>query len=226
MAQAAELRTGDRRSDLEDPQLMMLNALTDKLSDEIIARLAELGESKVGRLTFHFAHLKLKQLQDETKQYTRFVVNNGFREKRNYDISHKELPERWTEHKFLHVPYRTLVRGIALSLRLMKRIDAIHVGPRAKYQWYEMRRRRYPPSYPAKRAYGLLPYVWLNTADRMKVIQEETRSGSAPWKDMTIKISGVDRVVKTYGELGALIIDGQMILLDESFIELTSIDGL
>jgi hypothetical protein len=128
LAQSTKLRTTDIQKDLDDPQLVMLNALADKLSDEIVARLAELAEQKVGRLTFYFAHLKLNKLEKETIEFSRFIDKNRFHEKRNYDISHKELPEKWMDHKPIYIPYSNIVQGIVLALRLMKKIDALHLG--------------------------------------------------------------------------------------------------
>jgi hypothetical protein len=41
--------------DLRNEDLKFLDALKNKLSDEIVARLSELSESRIGQLTFHFA---------------------------------------------------------------------------------------------------------------------------------------------------------------------------
>ena len=224
MAQADQLRTTDYLKDLENPQLGLLNTLIDKLENEIVSRLAELGEQKIGRLTFHFAHLKLNALEKEALDFTHFIRKDRFEEKRNYDISHKKLPEKWTEHKSINIPYTVILKGIAHAFRLMKKIDTIHLGPRAKYLWRENRRRRHKPMYPAKVGYMILPYLWLSNEDRSKIIQEEMSEGRDIWKDMPIKINGKQTIVKTYGEFGALILGGRIVLLDSSFIELTSID--
>lgn len=224
MAQASQLQTTDYLKDLENPQLGFLNTLIDKFEDEIISRLAELAEQKVGRLTFHFAHLKLNELEKETLDFTRFIRKNRFEEKRNYDISHKELPETWTEHKSINISYMVILKGITYAFRLMKKIDTIHLGPRAKYLWRENRRRRYKPMYPAKVGYMILPHVWLSNDDRFQIIQEEIKEGRDIWKDMQIKINGKDVVIKAYGEFGAIILGGRIVLLDSPFVELTSID--
>lgn len=224
MAQAAASRTTDLQKDFENPQLVMLNALTDKLKDEIVARLAELAERKVGRLTFYFAQLKLNQLEEEVAEFNRFIEKNRFQEKRNYDISHKEMPESWTAHKLIHIPYEMIVQGVVMALRLMKRIDTFHLGPRAKYLWREMRQRRYKLVHPAKVGYMLLPYFWLSADDRMAIIREEMAEGRSVWRDMPIKINGKDTSIKACGEFGAIILGGRIVLLDESFLELTAID--
>jgi hypothetical protein len=224
MAQANQLRTTDYLKDLENPQLTLLHTLIDKLEDEIVSRLAELAEQKVGRLTFHFAYLKLNALEKETSDFTRFIRKNRFEEKRNCDISHKELPEKWTDHKSINIPYVVILKGTARALLLMKKIDTIHLGPRAKYLWRESRRRRYKPMYPAKVGYMILPHVWLSNEDRIKIIQEEMNEGQDIWKDMPIKINGKDVVIKAYGEFGAIILGKKIVLLDSPFIELTNID--
>jgi len=173
MAQAARLRTDDSLKDLENAHLVTLDTLTDKLEDEIVSRLAELAEQEVGRLTFHFAHLKLNVLEKETSDFTRFIKKNRFEEKRNYDISHKVLPEKWTGHKFIIIPYPTIVRGIVAALRLMKKFDALYRGPYTKYQCREMRRRRYKLVYPAKVGYMLMHYILPSPDEQMRILQEE-----------------------------------------------------
>jgi hypothetical protein len=224
MAQADQLRTTDYLKDMENRQLGWFNTLIDKVENEIISRLAELAEQKVGRLNFHFAHLKLNALEKETLDFARFIRKNRFEEKRNYDISHKELPEKWTEHKVINIPYITVLKGVTRAFRLMKKIDTLHLGPRAKYLWREGRKRRYKPMHPAKVGYMMLPYLWLPDEERFKIIQEEMNEGRDIWKDMPIKINGKETIVKTYGEMGALVLGGRIVLLDSSFIELTSID--
>ena len=153
--------------------------LTTKLSDELVARLAELAEHKIGRLSFHFAALKIGKLEDRVQAYSAFISRQRFEEKRNYDISHKELPEQWSQHKHIWIRYRTLVKAIAHALRLMKMIDEIVLGPAAKYQWREMRKKRYElTSPPASAMYMLLPHLYLSPAIRQRVIMEEMAAGS------------------------------------------------
>jgi hypothetical protein len=103
MAQAGQLRTDDLKADMGNRALCTLNILTDKMRDEIVARLAELAEEKIGRLTFYFVQQKLDRFDAEIKTFSGFVESSHFREKRNYDISHKELPVQWTERKFIHI---------------------------------------------------------------------------------------------------------------------------
>jgi hypothetical protein len=224
MDQAAKLKTKDLQVDFKNAKLITFYSMIDKLEDEIISRLSELAEHKTGQLTFYFAYRKLKLLENEVETFTRFIKKYRFNEKRNYDISHKQLPEQWTNHKIIIIPYPTLVKGIVLALRLMKSIDNFYLGPRAKYLWCEMRKERYKMIYPAKISYMLMQHMWLSHADRFKIIQEEIAMGRAVWKDMPVKINGKDQEIKTYGELGAIMLGPQLVLLDEAFIELTSID--
>lgn len=208
---------------LGNPQHAILVALVDKLSNEIIARLTELSEIKVGRLTFHFVKEKTGQFETEINAYRKFIEQNRFHEKRNYDISHKELPEQWHEHKYIHIPYKTVIRGITMALRLMKAIDRAHLGTSSTYLWKENRRRRYNFFYPANVGYMLLPHLWLSADDRARIIEEEVIEGIDVWKDMPITINGTKTIVKACGKWGAIMLGGQLILLDECFVELTSI---
>ena len=153
MGQATQLRTNDPKADMKNRALCTLNILADKLRDEIVARLAELAEEKIGRLTFYFVQQKLNKFDAEIKEFARFVESNRFREKRNYDISHKELPEQWTDHKFIHIPYFKVLKGVALAPRLIKRIDRSVLGPSAPYLWRKMRKKRYEPMNPVNAGY-------------------------------------------------------------------------
>ncbi len=164
ITEAKSLQSGDDDKDFENSRLAILNALVDKLNDEIIARLSELAEHKVGRLNFYFAQIKLGMLQTEVDNFSNYIEKHRFHEKRNYDISHKELPEQWADHKFINIKYATMIKGIVVALRLMKKIDRAFLGPNAKYQWREMRRRRYLlHDMPASVSYQLLPHIWLSS---------------------------------------------------------------
>lgn len=224
MGEANNLRTSDIEKDLANSRLSLLDNLIDKLSDEIIARLSELAEQKVGRLTFHFAQMKLVKFEREVKVFERFIKKNRFHKKRNYDISHKELPEQWSDHKNIHIRYITLLKGMVIALRLMKKFDIEVLGPSARYMWREMRRRRYSPTSPAKVGYMLLPYFWPSEDDRLKIIQEEMREGRQVWEDMQIKVNGVETNIKACGRWGAIAVPGHPILLVDPFVELTSIE--
>src|SRR5207253_2406682 len=88
MATGARLRSDDVAKDFENSDLTLVYLLKDKFEDEIVARLSELAEEKVGRLNFYFAAEKLQKLQVEVSNFSNYIKKNGFREKRNHDISH------------------------------------------------------------------------------------------------------------------------------------------
>jgi len=113
MASQRGLFSDDPGKDMANEGLAFVSMLREKLADEIVARLSELAEPKIGRLTFHFAGEKLEQFEHEVRAFSGFIVREKFQQKRNYDISHKELPEEWDRHKHFHIPYRTMLKGIA-----------------------------------------------------------------------------------------------------------------
>ena len=223
--EANSLQTDDPGEDMDNQHLKILFILIDKLSDEIVARLSELAEKKVGRLTFHFANEKLGGLDQYINNFNRFIEKNRFREKRNYDISHKELPEKWSDHKHIHIPYKVLLKGIAYSLRLMKKIDEKKLGPSSMYLWREMRKRRYEPIVPVKAGYLLLPHLFLCEQDRLKIIIEELKEGRHVWNEMDTIIDGVERKVKVSKEWGVIMLGQRLIALsDYPLQKLTSIN--
>jgi hypothetical protein len=121
MSHERQLSSGDIAQDLKNQEFMFISIMVGKISDEIVARLAELGETKIGRLTFHFASIKLNALDSETAAFSQFVQKYKLTEKRNYDISHKELPEEWSQHKFINISYKILLRGIVVAQPEMER---------------------------------------------------------------------------------------------------------
>ncbi len=50
------------------------------------------------------------------------------------------------------------------------------------------------------------------------------QEGRHIWVDMPIAVNGHNTVIKAYGQMGAIILNGQIVLLDEPFVELTKID--
>jgi hypothetical protein len=225
MRNERQLFSDDPASDMANESLAFVSMLRCKLADEIVARLSELAEHKIGRLTFHFAAMKLGRLDDEVRAFSAFIWRQKFQEKRNYDISHKELPERWSQHKNIHIPYRTMLRGVALALRLMKRVDRIVLGPAARYLWHEMRKRRYKLMNPACAAYMVLPHLNLSPEVRQAVILEEMAEGRQVWSDMTTTIDGRHVTVSACCEWGAFLLGGRMIVLDHYPLQaLSSVD--
>ncbi len=104
--------TGNVAEDFNNPDLTYVYLLEDKLEDELVARLSELAENKAGRLNFYFAVEKLRKFQQDASDFSAYIEGNGFRRKRNHDISHKELPEKWEDHRApLHIPCRNGASG-------------------------------------------------------------------------------------------------------------------
>jgi hypothetical protein len=213
MARARELSSNDVAKDMANENLTFVQMLRNKLSDEIVARLSELAERKIGRLTFHFAAEKLGRLGAEERAFRGFITREKFQQKRNQDISHKELPEQWAKHGPIHIPYRTLLKAVGHALRLMKKIDRIVLGPSAKYVWREMRKKRYQLMAPASAAYMLVPYMNLSPEIRQKVILEEMAEGRNVWSDMPATINGEKVTVSACKDWGAFMLGGRMVVL-------------
>ena len=217
-------RSSDPLENIKNPGLNRLFVLTEKLADDIVARLSELAERKIGRLTFHFASVKLKALEEQTNDYIKYIQHNGFEKKRNSDISHKELPEKWSDHKYLHIEPRIILKGIAQALHLMKKYDSLHLGPSAKYLWYESRKRRYEPTAPPKVRYLLLPHLRLSNEIRIKVALEEIKKGMYNWEDMPSEINGKKVIVKANKKWGVVHLGNVfLVTLEYPLIELKSI---
>lgn len=215
MCDARALHTPDLVSDMSNPTLVRLEILAAKLRDEIVARLSELGEKKIGRLTFYFAKVKLGVLEAETAAFARFIEKTGLSRKRNHDISHKELPEKWTDHRYHHIPYSVVTRGVAFAMRLMKQIDRHYLGPSSPFLWAELRKKRYTPTAPPRVGFLLLPHMRLPALTRARIIAEEEREGKDVWSEMTTKVDGVPTMVKVSREWGAVLLHGGILMLND-----------
>jgi hypothetical protein len=225
MARERELSSDDIAKDMRNESLIFVSMLRSKLADEIVARLSELAEPKIGQLTFYFASQKLKALAAEVEAFSDFIVREKFQQKRNFDISHKNLPEQWAGHGPIVIPYRTLLKGVGRALRLMKTIDGIVLGPAAKYLWREMRKKRNQFMAPASAMYMMLPYMNLSPEIRQLVIMEEMAAGRQVWSEMTTTINGQETKVSVCREWGALLLPGRVIVLDQYPLQqLTSIN--
>ncbi|HEY6191917.1 MAG TPA: hypothetical protein VI215_06260 [Bacteroidota bacterium] len=224
--QAQELRTDIPENDIQNPELQRLNFLCKKFADEITSRLSELGERKVGQINFYFVSIKLKNLSTEVSDFESFVVDQRFREKRNNYISHKTLPPIWEDHRLApYIPYRSLVKGIAHAVKLMKQIDTLYLGPKAKYLWHEVRKRRYTVFRSPNVVYTLMPYLHLAEHVRLRVLAEETAMGKEHWVDMPTKYRGRDITVRACKEWGVIQLGSQIIVLKQyPLIELNEID--
>ena len=130
---AIKLKTGDGDRDFADKNIRFANLMADKLADELVGRLSELAESKIGQLNFHFAARKLGKCAVEAKTFTDYIIRTKIRDKRNRDISHKQLRSFRSKPEYLHIEYKVLVRAVALTLRLMKCIDRFVLGPAAPF---------------------------------------------------------------------------------------------
>lgn len=170
---ARRVQSGDLDKDLKDKNVQFANLLADKLGDELVGRLSELAEDKIGQLTFYFAVRKLNSFEKEAVAFTKYIVKTKIRDKRNRDISHKELPGQKPGQKYLHIEYRILLRAVALALRLMKRIDRHIIGPAAPFLWKEARKRRYEFLSPPHAGYMLIPYLNLTPDERAQIVQQE-----------------------------------------------------
>ena len=89
---ARRVQSGNLDKDLKDKNVQFANLLADKLGDELVGRLSELAEKKIGQLTFYFAVRKLNSFEKEAVAFTKYIVRTKIRDKRNRDVSHKELP--------------------------------------------------------------------------------------------------------------------------------------
>jgi hypothetical protein len=170
---ARRVQSGDLDKDLKDKNMQFANLLADKLGDELVGRLAELADNKIGQLTFYFAVRKLNSFEKEAVAFTKYIVKTKIRDKRNRDISHKELPGQKPGQKYLHIEYRILLRAVALALRLMKKMDRHIIGTAAPFPWKEARKRRYEFLSPPHAGYMLIPYLNLTPDERAQIVHQE-----------------------------------------------------
>jgi len=215
MAEERRLSSNDVAKDMRNQNLVFISTLRHKMHDEIIARLSELANAKIGRLTFHFASAKLKALQREEDLFRQFIQRHRFEEKRNYDISHKELPEQWSEHKFISISYKALLRGVARASVLMKKIDSLALGPSAPYLWREMRKKRYAAMYPPSAAYLLLPHLRLSNLDRAKIIMQEMAEGREVWSEIQTNVNGADMKLHVCKKWAGIFLGDRILCLDQ-----------
>ena len=215
-AQAHRLRTPDVKVDIAYRDLVVLEVLCSKLEDELVARISELAEPKIGRLTFHFAATKLQAFDADVRAFAKAIRNNGLEEKRNQDISHKVLPESWDDHKHRHIPYKTILRCLALAVRLMKQIDRYVLGPATPYLWAETRKKRYEPMAPPRVGYLLLPHMRLSENVRAGIILAELAEGKKQvLSEMQTLVDGREATILAAKEWGGLVIGQRLIMLGE-----------
>lgn len=213
--QSARLASGDPAKDMANREYAFVNLLVDKLRDELIGRLSEIAEKKVGRLTFYFTAQKLRAFQAEADAFEKYIVKHEIRRKRNRDVSHKELPEKWSDQRSLRIPYKVLLRAVAIALRLMKRIDRKVLGPSASYSWREARKRRHTYMSPPRAGYMLIPYLGLSGNDRISILQEELRDGEDVWSEMPTTVNGQPARVLACKKWGIIVLGGRLLALPQ-----------
>lgn len=215
MAQAATIRSPDPTKYIGNRELAYLDILVQKLQDELIAKLAELGEEKVGRANFYFATLKLGALTDKTRKFSKFVVSKQLRRKRNQEIAHREQPEQWFEDRPIHIRYGTVLRALAMAVRLMKSFDRLHLGPASPYLWGEARKKRGHFIAPVRAAYLLLPHLRLSPDARVRIALQEQAEGKVIWTEMKTIVDGAQMSVLANKEWGLLWLGNRILPLDE-----------
>ena len=154
-----QLSSPNIKEDIDNQELVRIHITIDVFRNDIISRLSELSEKTFSQVNFYFASQKLKILQSEVLEFQKYIKNSKFKDRRNEYISHKKLPPNWEDHRAPHrISYKTLLRGIAFSVILMKKFDSYFLGPIAKKQWMILRKKRYNLTSPPSVAFILLPY--------------------------------------------------------------------
>lgn len=214
------LYSPDIEKDLQNPDIALLEILTDKLEDEIVSRLSELAEQGIGQLTFYFAQRKLEYKVDlsiDVLEYKRFVDKERIKEKRNQFISHKQLPETWTEHKIIDIKISTIGKCLALAVKLMIKIDNEFLGPSAIYLWREVLKNKDAPMRPLHTNFMLLPYMNLNQKTRGIIIRKEMKAGLPVWETVKAKVNGVERDVIICKKWGAILMDPHSFMVCDKY---------
>jgi hypothetical protein len=213
MDECRRLRSGDLSKDVWNRALGFNRWLTDKMRDEIISRLSELGYKKAGRINFFSVATELGQFEKETTAFTAFMKNSNFIRRRNAQISHKEMPPCWTKNFDVHVSYKKMLRGLAFALGLMKKIDRKILGPASPYLWREARKKRYQPIYPAHISYNLIPYLRLEEADRIRISLQEIQEGFSSLEEISTKINGKPHKIRACKRWGVIFLGRRVLAL-------------
>jgi hypothetical protein len=208
------LESGDLEKDVQDKNLRFSHLMADKLSDELVGRLSELAENKIGQLTFYFAARKLELFGREAEAFTDYIVKMKIRDKRNRDVSHKQLPGEKANQKYLHIEYRILVRAVALALRLIKRIDRHVLGPSAPFLWKEARRRRYEFLSPPRAGYMLVPYLNLSPDERIRIVLQELAEKRTVLTEEPTTFNGQPATVLACKQWGVIVLGDQLMGLE------------
>ncbi len=215
IAESSKLQSEDSDKDLSNKELAILWLLIEKLQNDLIGRLSELADEKIGRTNFFFASRKLKQFEPQVQAFTKFVVTNKLRQKRNQEIAHREQPEHWFEERQISIPYRVLVKATAMALRLIKRMDRVVLGPAAPFLWREARKKRYQVSGSPRAMYKLVPFMRLSDENRIRVVEAEQREGKVMWSEMETMINGKSARVLACKKWGLLLLGTRYIPLKQ-----------
>jgi hypothetical protein len=217
---ARYLHTPDIEKDLKNPDLALLEILIEKLEDEIVSRLSELAKQGIGQLTFYFAQQKLVDkldLSPDVSEYKKFVEKNYFKSKRNQFISHKQLLEKWTDHKEIFISIPTIGKCVSLAVKLMIKIDKIFLGPSAIYLWRETLKKKSTPIRPLKVNFMRLPYMNLSQEIRGIIINKEVKAGLPVWEAVKAKVNGVERDVIICKKWGAILMSPNQFMLCDKY---------
>jgi hypothetical protein len=207
------ISTDDLEKDFSDRNILFTQLMADKLNDELIGRLSELAERKIGRLTFYFAARKMDILLDKVAAFEDFIVKSKIRDKRNRDISHKAFPGAKAP-RTIDVPYRMVVRAVAMALRLMKQIDRYALGPSAPFLWRKARKKRYEFLSPPSASYMLVPYFNLTPEERIQIVTMELAEGRKVWDEMPTTIDGRPTTVLACKQWAVIVLGEQLLALD------------
>jgi hypothetical protein len=142
----------------------------------------------------------------EAEAFTAYILKTKIRDKRNRDVSHKQLPGEMQKQRYLHIEYRILLRAVARALRLMKRIDRHVLGPCAPFVWKEARKRRYDFLSPPRAGYLLVPYLNLSPDERVRIVLQELAEKRMSLTEETTMINGKPAKVLACKQWGVIVL--------------------
>ncbi|MDH5682873.1 MAG: hypothetical protein OEZ20_00160 [candidate division WOR-3 bacterium] len=214
-SEKSQLVTGNFARDSRNSALWANVLLENKLRNELVSRLSELANKKLGSVNFYSVAYKLNAFQLEVEAFARFIDRSRIKRKRDREVSHKELPESWKD--FLHeveIPYGTLLRATASAVRLVKKIDRRFLGPAAPYLWHELRKKRYEIELTPSLGYLLLPHLRLSPEARLRILKEELKDGTESWTTMRTKLDGRDVTVQVNKKWGIIRIGRRLVVVN------------
>ncbi len=215
--------TGDLQKDMESRELWFLNALIDKLQNEIISRLSELADKKArGQLTFSNGSGSLNRLghpscKDYVERFRTLVVTSQFDKKRNNEISHKAFIEKWDKERApIHVTYASVLRALGMAVLVMKRMDEQVDGKiHSRFMWRELRNRRYSMTMLPRAAYMIAEHIHIPEAIRAQIINDEIRKGRFHQELIDTVVNGVNVQIYASKKWGAINLGGHLLILKQ-----------